>query len=97
MGKVAMDMARRRMYAENEIPRLVLKSITMSSRLPASVRLAAQKKLAEMPFNTSATRIRQRCVLTGRPRAVDTATKMSRIMFRQLASEGKLPGIWKAS
>jgi len=97
MGKVAMDVARRRMFAEAEIPRLVLKSITMSSRLPASVRLAAQKQLAEMPYNTSASRIRSRCVITGRPRAVDTRTGLSRIAFRDLASNGLLPGIWKAN
>lgn len=96
MGKIHMDQVRRRMFAAAEIPRLVLKSIVMSSRLPPSVRQAAQNRLAEMPFNTSPTRIRMRCVLTGRPRAVDSKTRLSRIKFRELASEGSLPGIWKA-
>ncbi|PXF43020.1 Ribosomal protein S14, mitochondrial [Gracilariopsis chorda] len=96
MGKIHMDQVRRRLFAEAEIPRLVLKSIIMSSRLPPSVRQAAQARLSAMPANTSATRIRMRCVLTGRPRAVDSKTRLSRIMFRKLASEGQLPGIWKA-
>lgn len=96
MGKIHMDQVRRKMFAEAEVPRLVLKSIVMSSRLPPSIRHAAQRQLAEMPSNTSATRIRMRCVLTGRPRAVDKRTGLSRIMFRKLASEGQLPGVWKA-
>lgn len=96
MGKIWMDKLRREMFSNAEIQRRALKSIVMSSRLPLSVRLAAQKQLAEMPKNTSATRIRMRCVLTGRPRAVCSVTKLSRIKFRELASDGELPGIWKA-
>lgn len=96
MGKVAMDVARRKMFAKAEMTRNVLKSIVMSSRLPATIRQVAQQRLAEMPANTAATRIRMRCVLTGRPRAVDSRTGLSRIAFRELASNGKLPGIWKA-
>lgn len=96
MGKVAMDMARRKMFAQAEVGRTVLKSIVMTSRLPMVIRQAAQRKLAEMSPNTAATRIRMRCVLTGRPRAVDRRTGLSRIAFRKLASEGQLPGVWKA-
>lgn len=91
-----MDMVRRRLFAAAEPSRMVLKSIVMSSRLPWSVRQAAQRTLAEKPNNTSATRIRMRCVITGRPRAVDSRTGLSRIMFRKLASDGLLPGVWKA-
>lgn len=91
-----MDRIRREMFAKAEVKRLVLKSIVMSSRLPMSVRQAATKQLAEMPYNTSATRIRMRCIITGRPRAVDTFTGLSRIMFREMARKGELPGIWKA-
>lgn len=95
MGKVAMDMVRREMVRDAEVPRLILKSIVLSSRLPGVVRSAAQRQLAEMPRNTSATRIRQRCVLTGRPRAIVTEFRMSRIAFRDLASFGKIPGVCK--
>jgi small subunit ribosomal protein S14 len=95
MGKMAMDMLRRRMVRDAEVPRLVLKSIVMSSRLPSAVRGAAQRQLAEMSPNTSASRIRMRCTITGRPRAVFSDLKMSRIMLRDLASSGQLPGICK--
>lgn len=95
MGKMAMDIARRRMVHDAEIPRLILKSIIMSARLPGAVRAAAQRQLAEMPANTSATRIRQRCVVTGRPRAVLSDLRVSRLVFRELASSGKLPGVCK--
>jgi small subunit ribosomal protein S14 len=90
-----MDMMRRRMVRDAEIPRLVLKSIVMSSRLPPVVRAAAQRQLSEMPANTSATRIRQRCIVTGRPRAVFAGLRLSRIALRDLASWGKMPGVCK--
>jgi small subunit ribosomal protein S14 len=83
------------MVRDAEVPRLVLKSIAMSSQLPGAVRGAAQRQLAEMSRNTSATRIRMRCTITGRPRAVLADLKMSRIKFRELASSGELPGICK--
>lgn len=91
-----MDMRRRMLFAQSEVGRRVLKSICMSSRLPRGVRQAAQRSLAEMDSNTAMTRIRMRCVVTGRARGVDSRTRLSRIEFRRLASEGKLPGIWKA-
>ncbi len=96
MGKVAMDMARRRMFADAEVQRLALKAISMSTRLPRAVRLAAVSQLAEMPRNTSATRIRMRCVETGRPRAVIKEFGLSRLAFRRHASNGRLPYVWKA-
>lgn len=96
MRRAWQDKIRRRLFADAELQRKALKSITMSSRLPLSVRLAAQKQLQEMPNNTCPSRIRMRCKLTGRPRAVCRYTGLSRIMFRQLASHGELPGVWKA-
>lgn len=95
MGKMAMDAARRVMVRDAEVPRLVLKSLIRSTRLPAAVRASAQRQLAEMPANTSATRIRQRCILTGRPRAVISDYRISRIKFREAASWGKIPGVCK--
>lgn len=96
MGKVAMDKLRRRLFAEKEVQRLALKSIALSTRLPRAVRLAATTQLAALPANTSATRIRSRCILSGRARAVNSQLRLSRIEFRRLASDGELPGIWKA-
>lgn len=95
MGKMAMDAARRVMVRDAEVPRLVLKSLVRSTRLPAAVRAAAGRQLAEMPANTSATRIRQRCILTGRPRAVISDYRISRMKFREAASWGEIPGVCK--
>ena len=57
----------------------------------------AALKLAELPRNSSKTRIRNRCLVTGRPRAYYRKLKMSRIALRQLGSAGKIPGLVKSS
>ena len=91
-----MDILRRKMFAEAEPRRLALKAISMSTRLPYAVRMAATKQLAAMPRNTSAVRIRMRCTETGRPRAVLPEFGLSRLAFRRAASDGSLPNVWKA-
>ncbi len=58
---------------------------------------AAQKKLQKLPRNSSATRIRNRCSLSGRPRAYIGKFGVSRITFRELALAGKIPGVTKSS
>jgi len=60
-------------------------------------RFAAQLKLAELPRNSSATRVRNRCALTGRPRGYYRKFRMSRIAVRELASGGQIPGMLKSS
>lgn len=57
----------------------------------------AQRKLAELPRNSSKVRIRNRCSITGRPRAYIRKYGVSRITFRELASQGKIPGVTKSS
>src|SRR6476646_10011220 len=58
---------------------------------------AAQKKLQKLPRNSSPTRIRNRCSLSGRPRAYHRKFGVSRITFRELALAGKIPGVTKSS
>ena len=60
-------------------------------------RFEARLKLAQLPRNSSKNRIRNRCLLTGRPRGVYRKFGLSRIAFRELASDGKLPGVVKSS
>ncbi len=60
-------------------------------------KLEAQTRLEKLPRSSSATRIRRRCILTGRPRGYMGMFKLSRIAFRELALEGKLPGVKKTS
>jgi len=74
-----------------------LKSLAEDRRLTAEERFAARLKLAEMPRNGSATRIHNRCELTGRPRGVYRKFKLSRIALRELASAGQIPGMVKSS
>ena len=57
----------------------------------------ATLKLAELPRNSSRTRVRNRCSLTGRPRAYYRKFGLSRIALRDLASEGQIPGVVKSS
>jgi small subunit ribosomal protein S14 len=74
-----------------------LKKIANDDSLPLEDRFEARLKLAELPRNSSATRIRNRCVVTGRPRAFYRKLKMSRIALRDLASMGQIPGMTKSS
>jgi small subunit ribosomal protein S14 len=60
-------------------------------------RFEARLKLAELPRNSSKTRLRNRCEVTGRPRAVYRKVRMSRIALRELGSKGLVPGLVKSS
>jgi small subunit ribosomal protein S14 len=60
-------------------------------------RFEARLKLAELPRNASPTRIRNRCEITGRPRAYYRKLGMSRIALRELGSKGLIPGLVKSS
>src|ERR1700728_3313620 len=77
--------------------RLRLKKIAGDKALPMEERFAAALKLAELPRNSSRTRIRNRCEVTGRPRAYYRKLKMSRIALRDLGSKGLIPGLVKSS
>lgn len=66
-------------------------------RLPSEERQAAREALAKLPRNSSAIRLKTRCIMSGRSHAVYRKFMLSRIAFRTLALEGKLPGIKKAS
>jgi small subunit ribosomal protein S14 len=74
-----------------------LKAVAEDISREPEERFAARLKLAEMPRNSSATRIRNRCALSGRPRGVYRKFKLSRIALRELASSGQIPGMVKSS
>ena len=77
--------------------RNALKAIAVDESLPLEERFEARLKLAELPRNSSKTRIRNRCEVTGRPRAYYRKLKMSRIAMRDLGSKGLIPGLVKSS
>ena len=81
-------------YAEK---REALKAIANDESRPLEERFEARLKLAELPRNSSKTRIRNRCEITGRPRAYYRKLKMSRISLRELGSAGLIPGLVKSS
>jgi small subunit ribosomal protein S14 len=74
-----------------------LKTMAEDRSLPPEERFAARLKLAELPRNSSLTRIRNRCELTGRPRGFYRKFKLSRLALRELASAGQIPGMVKSS
>jgi small subunit ribosomal protein S14 len=77
--------------------RAALKAVINDQSKPVEERFKATLKLAQMPRNSSATRIHNRCQLTGRPHAFYRKLKLSRIMLRELASFGQIPGMVKSS
>jgi len=74
-----------------------LKAVANDESLPLEERFSARLKLAKLPRNSSKTRIRNRCLITGRPRAFYRKLKMSRIALRDLGSNGQIPGLVKSS
>lgn len=91
------DRKRRILVARYELKRLKLKNIINSTQLPMQVRWEATLKLAKLPRNSSKVRVKNRCTITSRPHAVYRDFKISRIVFRELASNGQLPGVRKSS
>lgn len=77
--------------------RQALKAIANNESLPLEERFEARLKLAELPRNSAPVRIRNRCEVTGRPRAYYRKLKMSRVSLRDLGSHGLIPGLVKSS
>ena len=100
MAKSAMvqrQLKREKLVVKYAAKRAALKEIANNQDLPMEERFKARLKLAELPRNSSATRLHNRCHVTGRPRGYYRKLKMSRIALRQLASDGQIPGMVKSS
>ena len=80
-----------------ENKRKKLKEIIMNKKMSLEERFKAQMKLSKLPRNSSKTRVKNRCEITGRSHGVYRKLKISRITLRQLALEGKIPGMIKSS
>ena len=94
---VQKNKNREKLVKRHAARRARLKAQAEDRSLPAEERFAARLKLAEMPRNSSAVRLRNRCEVTGRPRGFYRRFKISRIALRELASTGQIPGMTKAS
>jgi small subunit ribosomal protein S14 len=96
-SSVEKNNRRQKMTKNAAAKRAKLKAIIADKKKPMEERFAATIKLAEMPRNSSATRIRNRCEISGRARAVYRKNKMSRIALREYGSKGLIPGLVKSS
>ncbi len=91
------NVRRQRLAKKFANKRAELKAIVMDRSLEPEERFAAQLKLAELPRNGAAVRVRNRCEVSGRPRGYYRKFKMSRIALRELGSLGRIPGLVKSS
>jgi small subunit ribosomal protein S14 len=96
-SSVEKNNRRRRMTAKFAGKRAELKRVANDESLTLEERFQARLKLAELPRNSSAVRIRNRCEITGRPRGVYRKLRISRIALRDLGSSGMIPGLVKSS
>ena len=77
--------------------RIALKKIIKNKKTLPEERIIATHKLSKLPKNSTPCRLRNRCLITGRPRGIYRKFRLSRIAFRELANDGKLPGVTKSS
>ena len=91
------QLKREKLVRKYAAKRAELKRRAKDMSLAPEDRAGARETLAKLPKNSSAVRLRTRCIVTGRPRAVYRKFMLSRIAFREMALKGELPGIHKAS
>lgn len=96
-GSIERNDKRKRLAKKFKGKRARLKAIALDEARPLEERFDARLKLAQLPRNSAPNRIRNRCELTGRPRAFYRKLKLSRIALRELASRGQIPGMIKSS
>ncbi|MBP0483491.1 30S ribosomal protein S14 [Sagittula salina] len=94
---VEREKKRQRLVAKYAAKRAELKEIAVDESKPMEERFKARLKLAALPRNSAPSRLHNRCQLTGRPHAYYRKLRISRIMLRELGSNGKLPGVVKSS
>ena len=94
---IAREAKRQKMVKKYAAKRAELKDVIADESKPMEERFRASLKLAKLPRNSSATRLHNRCQLTGRPHAYYRKLKVSRIALRDLGSQGQIPGLVKSS
>lgn len=94
---VERQKKRERLVEKHAAKRAALKAVANNQDASMEERFKASLKLAQLPRNSSPTRLHNRCELTGRPKAYYRKLKLSRIMLRELGSFGQIPGMVKSS
>ena len=97
VSSVQKNKRREALVKSKMVRRKRLKAIVMDQSISLEERFKATIKLSEMPRNSARVRVRNRCEVSGRPRAYYRKLKMSRIALRELGSLGYIPGIVKSS
>ena len=97
VGTVETNERRKALVDKYASRRATLKAIVNDKNAPPEERFAATLELAKLPRNSSKTRVRNRCKVTGRPRGYYRKFQMSRIALRDLASTAMIPGVTKSS
>jgi small subunit ribosomal protein S14 len=100
MAKKSMvnrEVKRAKLVKQYASKRATLKAVVADQTKPIEERFKATQKLAALPRNSAPSRLHNRCQLTGRPHAFYRKLKLSRIMLRELASFGQIPGMVKSS
>lgn len=96
-AKVATNEKRKKLAAKYAQKRAALKAVVSDPNAPEAEKSQALNKLNAMPRNSSRIRVRNRCALTGRPRAVYRKFGLSRIAIREKGLAGEIPGLTKSS
>ena len=96
-SSIARNLKRKRMIERFAKKRAYLKEQLKNPDLEIEDFMALQHKLTKLPKNSCPIRYRNRCSVTGRPRAYIGKFGLSRITFRELALGGKIPGVTKSS
>ena len=97
LSSINKNERRRKLVQKHAAKFAKLKAIANDESRDDTERLIARLKMAELPRNANPTRIRNRCELTGRSRAYYRKFRLSRIMLRELANKGLIPGVTKSS
>lgn len=97
LSSVHKNERRKKLVAKTAPKYAKLKAIANDESLDEGERLIARLRMAELPRNGNPTRIRNRCELTGRPRGYYRKFRLARVMLRDLANKGMIPGVTKSS
>jgi small subunit ribosomal protein S14 len=96
-SSIEKNNRRRKLTRQHAAKRAKLKALSKDASKSLTERMQVSMKLAQLPRNSSKTRVRNRCELTGRARGYYRKLKMCRNQLRELASQGLIPGMVKAS
>jgi small subunit ribosomal protein S14 len=96
-SSIEKNNRRKRMSAQYAGKRAELKAMALDETLPLEDRFEARMKLAKLPRNSAPSRVRNRCEISGRPRAYYRKLRMSRIALRDYGANGMIPGLVKSS